>query len=65
MTRHAEHLSLINLYQAFRRRHTQPADQYGFGFSRTDTDDTTEPADVPDGVDLHFFTGRTRQETHR
>jgi hypothetical protein len=55
---------LLHLYQTLRHRHAQADDRLGFGYSRTDTD-TTGPAAVPDGVELHFFTGRTRQEATR
>ncbi|MDI6098194.1 hypothetical protein QLQ12_06200 [Actinoplanes sp. NEAU-A12] len=53
--------SFWHLYQELHRR-AQAVDRLGFGYSRTDTD-TTGPARVPDGVELHFFTGRTR--THQ
>jgi hypothetical protein len=54
---------LVHLYHLLRRRHAPAVDDLGFGYSR-DLDQPTSGA-VPDGVELHFFTGRTRQEATR
>jgi hypothetical protein len=62
MSVHTELRGFLHLYQTLRLRHAQAVDEFGFGYSRTDT---TGPAAVPDGVELHFFTGRTQQEAHR
>ncbi|MFC7532312.1 hypothetical protein [Actinoplanes sp. GCM10030250] len=56
MTVRTEVRSFWHLYQQLHRR--QATDRYGFGYSRTNTD-ATDTA-VPDGVELHFFTGRNR-----
>jgi hypothetical protein len=47
-----------------RHRHTnhQLTDPHGFGFSR---DTTPATGVIPHGVDLYFFTGRTRKEATR
>lgn len=61
---HAELRGFWHLFQNLRHhRDAQAADDLGFGYSRADND--TDPVVVPDGVDLHFFTGRTRTEAHR
>lgn len=57
MNAHAELRSLWRRYRTRRRRHTPLTDELGYGYSRTDTD-PTDPAPVPDGVDLYHFTGR-------
>ena len=64
MTAHVQLPGFWRLYQAIRRHQAHTADDLGFGWSRTDTG-ATEPAIVPDGVDLYFFTGRTRREATR
>ncbi|BFU43392.1 hypothetical protein [Krasilnikovia sp. MM14-A1004] len=56
------HHRLRTLVQRRATRHTQTVDELGYGYSR----DTTPAAiAVPDGVDLYFFTGRTRREALR
>lgn len=66
MNTRAELRSVWHLYQALRHRHAQAVDDLGFGYSRTDSDaEPATPAPVPDGVDMYFFTGRTRQEATR
>jgi hypothetical protein len=62
MSLRTETRAVWHLYQQLRRR-TRLLDRLGFGYSRTFTD--TTPAVIPDGIDLHFFTGRTRQEETR
>ncbi len=44
-------------------RRARLVDELGFAYSR-DLDPPTQ-AVVPDGVELHFITGRTRQEATR
>ncbi|GAB1692788.1 hypothetical protein [Krasilnikovia sp. M28-CT-15] len=57
------HNPLRTLFQRRNTTHTQTVDELGFGYSRTDT--TPAATAVPDGVDLYFFTGRTRREALR
>jgi hypothetical protein len=63
MNLHTELRALIHQFGHRAARRAQLVDALGFGYSR-DLDQPT-PAPVPDGVDLHFFTGRTRQEVTR
>jgi hypothetical protein len=66
MRTHAELRGFWHRYQNLRHRHAQAADDLGFGYSRSDSDtEPTELATVPDGIDLYFFTGRTRKEAHQ
>ena len=54
--------SLVVLIALGRRTHA--TDDSGLCYSRP-TDDDVVPAAIPDGVDLHSFTGRDRQEANR
>ena len=61
MTVRSDIRTFWHLYQELRRR-----TQLGYSYSRTDTD---SPADgtavIPDGVELHRFTGRDHREATR
>jgi hypothetical protein len=64
MSVHTELRHFWHLFQGLRHRHAQAADDLGFGYSRSDSE-SAEPATVPDGIDLYFFTGRTGKEATR
>ena len=66
MTVHTDLRGFWHLFQSLRHRHAQAVDDLGFGYSRADSDtEPTTPTPVPDGIELHFLTGRTRKEAHR
>ncbi|MEU8656927.1 hypothetical protein [Actinoplanes philippinensis] len=60
MSLRTEIRSFWHLYQHLRHR-AQLVDEHGFGYSRSFGHRAISA--VPNGVDLHFFTGRTRQGT--
>ena len=64
MTMHTELHNLLDLFRVARQHHRQPADEFGFGYSRQDSHDPT-PVTIPDGVELIFLTGRTRKQATR
>jgi hypothetical protein len=62
MSMRTEIRAVWHLYQQLRRR-ALLLERLGFGYSRAF--DNTTPAVIPDGVELHHFTGRNRQEATR
>lgn len=55
-------MTITELRAFFHRHRHDTTDRHGFGYSR----DTDLPVvTVPVGVELHFFTGRTRKEATR